>query len=184
VIAFNVPITIDPENETHRNEILESNHIEADAVALIRWVKPAQRRTPEQKSAHLFISFTDAKAANRTIAEGLSVCNKKVRVEKVKKEPIRCLKCQEWNHQTYECTAPSDKCGNCTEGHRTDQCPQPDKTHCTSSNTSDHASWNRCCPVYDRRAKDCDARNLENLLQLDLELPTVGDERRKQASST
>ena len=165
VIAFNVPITIDPKNETHRNEILESNHIEADAVAVIRWVKPTRRRTPEQKSTHLFISFTNAKAANRIIADGLNVCNRKARTEKVKKEPIRCLKCQEWNHQTYECTAPSDKCGNCAEDHRTDQCPHPHATRCVSCKSTDHASWNRRCPIYCKKIEECDARNPENLLQ-------------------
>jgi len=35
VIVFNVPLTIYSENETHHNEILDSNHIEAEEVAMI-----------------------------------------------------------------------------------------------------------------------------------------------------
>jgi hypothetical protein len=165
IIAFNAPLTIDLENEAHRKEILEANHIEPDTLAAIRWVKPAQRRTPEQKSAHLFASFTDAKAANRIIASGLTICNKKVRTEKVKREPIRCLKCQGWNHHAYECIATTDRCGSCAEEHRTDQCPYPQKTRCISCESDDHTSWNRRCPTYLRKVGECDSRNPENLLQ-------------------
>jgi hypothetical protein len=165
IIAFNAPLTIDPENEAHRMEILEANHIEPDTFAKIRWVKPTARRTPEQKSAHLFVSFTDAKSANRIIADGLIICNKKIRTEKVKKEPIRCLKCQGWNHHTYECTVSADRCGNCAEDHRTDQCKQPLHTHCVSCDSDSHASWNRRCPTYIKKVGECDLRNPENLLQ-------------------
>lgn len=165
VIAFNAPLSIDLENDTHRKEILEANHLEAGAVAAIRWVKPAARRIPEQKSAHLFISFTDATSANRAITDGLMICNRKIRTEKVKKEPTRCLKCQGWNHQAYECVEPVDRCGNCADDHRTDQCLHPHWTRCVSCNADDHASWNRRCPSYLRKVSDCDSRNPENLLQ-------------------
>jgi hypothetical protein len=165
VIAFNAPLTIDLENETHRKEILDANHFEAETVNMIRWVKPASRRTTEQKSAHLFISFTDATSANRAISNGLTICNKKIRTEKVKKEPTRCLKCQGWNHQAYECVELHDRCGNCAEDHRTDQCPHPHRTRCVSCDSDDHASWNRRCPTYLRKVSDCDSRNPENLLQ-------------------
>ena len=110
IIAFNVPLTIDPENEAHRKEICDANHLEKEAIASICWVKPVAQRSPEQKSAHLFISFTDPFSANRALANGFNICNKKIRMEKVKKEPTRCLKCQGWNHHTYKCISQVDRC--------------------------------------------------------------------------
>jgi len=115
VIAFNVPLTINPENKAHRKEICEANHLETELISSIRWVKSIARRSHEQKSAHLFISFTDPFSANRALSSGLSICNKKIQVEKVKKEPTRCLKCQGWNHHAYECISTVDKCSNCVE---------------------------------------------------------------------
>ena len=164
IIAFNVPLTIDPENGSHRKEICDANHLEEEAIGSIRWVKPVARRTPEQKSAHLFISFTDPSSANRALSNGISICNKKIRTEKVKKEPTRCLKCQGWNHFAYECDSLSDKCSNCAGNHRTSQCPDPCRQRCVSCSTDDHASWSRICPVYLRKVTDCNSRNPENLL--------------------
>ena len=164
IIAFNVPLTIDPDNESHRKEICDANHLEEEAISLIRWVKPVARRTPEQKSAHLFISFTDPSHANRALSNGISICNKKIQTEKVKKEPTRCLKCQGWNHFAYECNSLSDKCGNCALNHRTSQCPAPHHHRCVSCNTDDHASWSRRCPVYLKKVSDSNSRNPENLL--------------------
>jgi len=165
VIAFNVPLTINPENKAHRKEICKANHLETESISSIRWVKPVARISHEQKSAHLFISFTDPFSANRALSSGLSICNKKIQAEKVKKEPTRCLKCQGWNHYAYECISTVDKCSNCVENHRTSQCPDPSRQYCVSCNASDHSSWSRSCPTYMRKVSDCDSRNPENLLQ-------------------
>jgi hypothetical protein len=165
VIAFNIPLTFDPEKQEHLAEFYEANHLDSETIATTRWVKPIARRIPEQKSAHLSISFTDASAANRAIADGISICNKRVRVEKVKKEPTRCLKCQGWNHHAYECISRDDKCGNCAENHRTSQCPHPRRTRCISCNVDDHASWSRKCPTYLKKVDNCNLRNPENSLQ-------------------
>ena len=164
IIAFNVPLTVNPDDESHCKEIQEANHLEKGAITTIRWVKPIARRSPEQKSAHLFISFTDPSSANRALSDGLNICNKKIRTEKVRKEPTRCLKCQGWNHHAYECTSPVDKCSNCAEDHRTIQCPDPRRQRCVSCRTDDHASWSRACPTYSRKVAECNARNPENLL--------------------
>jgi len=102
-IEFNVALTIDPDNQKHREEICEANHLNEDTIVAMRWVKPIQRRAPSQKTAHLILSLTDIKAANRAIANGLTICNRRTRVEKIKKEPTRCLKCHGWNHYANEC---------------------------------------------------------------------------------
>jgi hypothetical protein len=154
VIAFNAPLTVDPDNKAHIKEICEANHLDSEAIAAIRWVKPIARRNPEQKSAHLFVLFTDPSSANRIIADGLTICNKKIRTEKVKKELTCCLKCQGWNHHAYECIAVNDICGNCAETHWTSKCPHPHQWHCASCKTDDHASWSRNCYVYLKKVSD------------------------------
>ncbi len=58
-----------------------------------------------------------------------------------------------------ECTAALDTCGNCTERHRTSQCPDH-----TNKGVPDHASWSRECPTFLRKIAECNKRNPENSL--------------------
>lgn len=163
-LVFNVPLTFDLENAGHRDELCEANNMGAEACVAARWIKPITRRNHEQKTAHLILSFTDPSLANRAIARGLLICNRRLRVEKVKREPTRCLKCQGWFHHAFECMSASDKCGNCTEEHRTSQCPHPQKLACVSCDSAGHPSWSRNCPVFLRKVSECDVRNPENTL--------------------
>ena len=50
--------------------------------------------TPTQRTAHLLLAFNNVEAANRAITNGLIICNRKCHVERAKREPIQCLKCQ------------------------------------------------------------------------------------------
>jgi len=170
IIAYNVPLNIDPDNQRHREEICEVNHLEENAIVAMRWAKPIQRRTPGQKTAHLILSVVDANVANRTIANGLTICSRRIHVDKIKKEPTRCLKCQGWNHFANECKSETDKCGNCTEEHRTSNCPHPHRRACVSCKTDGHGSWSRQCPVFLKKVEECNRRNPENALQF---IPTT-----------
>ena len=165
LIAFNVPIGISPENQSHRQEICEANNLDPDIITTIKWVKPIQRRTKTQRTAHLFLTFNNADAANRAITYGLYICNRRCHAERVKREPTRCLKCQGWNHFAKECTEENDKCGNCTKNHRTSDCPAPLTRSCISCKTDDHASWSRDCPTFIKKLNDFNDRNPENTLQ-------------------
>jgi len=131
----------------------------------MRWIKPVQRRAPGQKTAHLILSLTDVTTANRAIANGLLICNRRTRIEKIKKEPTRCLKCHGWNHYANKCVSLTDVCGNCAERHRTSQCTQPQLTCCVSCDMDSHASWSRECPTFLRKVDECNHRNPENALQ-------------------
>ena len=92
LIAFNVPLVLNPEDLKHRQEICEANNVDHDIISAARWAKPINRRSPEQRTAHLILMYTNADAANRAITNGLYICNRCCYVEKVKKEPTRCLK--------------------------------------------------------------------------------------------
>ena len=165
LIAFNVPLALAPEDKSHQQEICEANSLDPDAIIAMKWVKAVHRRAQDQRTAHLYVTFKDADAANRAITNGIYICNRRCQVEKVKREPTRCLKCQGWNHFAKDCTEEKDKCGNCTENHRTNECPSPQMRRCVSCKTDDHASWSRDCPTFIKKLSDFNDRNPENALQ-------------------
>lgn len=136
-----------------------------DTITAMKWAKPVHRRSPEQRTAHLILTFTSADAANRAITNGLHICNRRCYVERVKREPTRCLKCQGWNHFAKECQEENNKCGNCTKNHRTNDCPTPQERCCVSCKSDDHASWSRECPTFIKKLNDLNDRNPENALQ-------------------
>jgi hypothetical protein len=166
VLAFNVPLAMDPDDAAHREEINEVNDLEECAVMATRWAKPINRRSIQQRSAHLILSFASPEAANHAISNGIIICHKKCHVERLKKEPIRCLKCQGWNHMARDCTETKDRCSNCAGEHNTAICHQPRTKRCVSCNSNDHASWDRECPTFRRKVSEFNERNPENSLPL------------------
>jgi hypothetical protein len=165
LIAFNVPLGLAPEDKKHLQEVCEANSLDPDILLAMKWVKAVHRRTQNQRTAHLFLTFISADAANRAITNGIYICNRRCHVERVKREPTRCLKCQGWNHFAKDCLEENDKCGNCTENHRTNECPSPETRRCVSCKTEDHASWSRECPTFAKKLSEFNERNPENALQ-------------------
>lgn len=165
LIAFNVPLGISPDDQNHRTEVCEANNLDKDTITAMKWIKPVHRRSPTQRTAHLILTFNSADAANRAITNGLYICNRRCHVERVKREPTRCLKCQGWNHFAKECLEEDDTCGNCTKKHRTNDCPTPAIRRCVSCKTDDHASWSRECPTFTKKMNELNDRNPENTLQ-------------------
>ena len=114
VFAYNVSTSIDPDNGEHLKEISEANDIQDGGLVAMRWVKPLNRRDrADQRTAHLILSFSNVDDANRAIVTGLNICHRRIRMSKPKKEPVRCMKCHNWNHVAWECTAQNDTCGTC-----------------------------------------------------------------------
>ena len=134
-------------------------------ITMMKWVKPIQRRTQEQRTAQLIITVNNADAANRAITNGIHICNKQCQVEWVKREPTRCLKCHGWNHFAKDCIEEQDKCGNCTKNHRTSECLSPQIRNCVSCKVDDHASWSRDCPTFIKKLTEFNVRNPKNTLQ-------------------
>lgn len=165
VIAYYVPLSLDPSSEKDRKEIEETNGIPTGVLTKIRWIKPPMRRRPDQRLAHVIITFSDADTANRAIVNGLSICHKRVSVAKCRKEPVRCLKCQGWDHIAAECvvTKEVNVCGTCgARDHWTSKCNQQGVTFCTSCKTDDHTSWDRGCPTFLRKVDELNARDPAN----------------------
>jgi hypothetical protein len=164
IIAFNVPTDINLEDASHRQEINEVNDLESPTITSMKWAKAIARRSANQRTAHLLLTINDANAANRAIANGLTICNKRCRVERTKREPSRCLKCQGWNHFAKDCIEEKSSCANCAGPHRTDSCLSGER-RCASCKTDDHASWSRTCPTFLRKCDEFNSRNPENSLQ-------------------
>ena len=59
IIAFNVPLTLDPVDARHCSEICEVNGWANTTLHEMRWAKPANRRSSNQRSAHIILSITD-----------------------------------------------------------------------------------------------------------------------------
>ena len=164
VLALNVPLILDPDNDDHRLEICEKNNIDQTIITSAKWAKAINKRSPTQRTAHLLLAFNNADAANRAITSGLYICNRRCHVEKARREPTRCLKCQGWNHLARECLEEHDKCGNCGENHRANEC-QTETRYCVSCRSNDHASWSRTCPVFLKKTDEFNTRNPDNSLQ-------------------
>ena len=154
---------MDPDNLQHLLKICETNNIDIDPIKIssVKWAKAIANHNSNQRSAHLYITFTNAEVANRAITDGLYICHKKCQVEKSKHEPTRCLKCQGWNHLAKDCIEPYDTCGNCTGQHRTNQCSSQAK-NCISCKTNDHPSWSWQCLTFVKKAHKLNSRSLDN----------------------
>ncbi|KAF8219202.1 hypothetical protein L208DRAFT_1553984, partial [Tricholoma matsutake] len=111
----------------------------------------------------MIITFMDPDSTNKAILCGLVICNKKVSVTKCKRELIRCLKCQGYNHVAHECIISRDICARCRENHRTSDCSAVTLL-CTPCRKHGHASNDCMCPTFLRKCNEHDERNLENLL--------------------
>ena len=164
IISFNVPLNINPENPVHREEINQANQLDENTVSAARWAKPTTRRVPNQQMAHLILSFYNPEAANRAISNGLQICNKNCHAARLKKEPLRCMKCQGWNHMAKQCEYTIDKCSSCGKDHKSEKCSHTRSKWCVSCKSNDHASWSRECLVFLRKMDELNTRHLENLM--------------------
>ncbi|PPQ84271.1 hypothetical protein CVT25_013228 [Psilocybe cyanescens] len=164
LIAKFVPLSAEPEDPNFIEEVEESNRMEAGVITSMRWAKAIERRKEHQKWAHIILTTDNVNEANRMIALGIYIANKKVTVEKCKIDPIRCLKCQGYNHYAKDCSASSDTCGQCGEkGHRTKECTSQ-KKYCVSCASEEHTSYDRLCPIFQKKASDKNLTTPENTL--------------------
>lgn len=128
-LAQFVPITFEPENPLDIGRISENSDISHDAIKFAKWLKPIERRSPEQRTAHLMVHFTTATAANKAILKGMVIESKHVQLRKPQQDPRRCLKCHSFDgHYAKDCRELKDTCGTCGGQHRTQGCNTKDMT--------------------------------------------------------
>jgi len=163
LIVLRIPVTFEPSKDKHLHEI-EANSLNISAISKARWIKPMERRRPDQTHAYAIITLTSTDNANILIRDGLVICGTKVRPTKQKHKPMQCMKCRRWGHLVAECPSEKDTCGNCREEHHTSTCKNRNKTFCVACMEDTHASWSRSCPEFLRRCSIYDERNLENAM--------------------
>jgi len=151
IIVPRVPITFEPSDEKHLQEIEEINNLDKCAIARAKWIKPIKRRRADQTHAYTILSLASADCTNILIRDGLLICGTKSRPYKQKQEPVQCMKCRGWGHFATNCPASEDTCSTCGGTHRTNNCDSRNKLHCVSCKSDMHASWDRNCPEFIRR---------------------------------
>jgi len=172
LIVLRIPVTFEPSEDKHLCEIEEANSLNISTISKARWIKPMERRRPNQTHAYAIITLTSADNANILIRDGLVICSMKVRPTKQKHKPMQYMKCRRWGHLVAECPSEKDTCSNCREEHCTSTCKNRNKTFCVACMEDMHASWSRSCPEFLRRCLIYDERNPENMM---LYYPTMHD---------
>ena len=74
------------------------------------------------------------------------------------------MKCHKWGHFASECHASADTCRTCGENHTTRDCNDIDKRFCVACKVTDHASWDRACPEFQRKSMQFNKMHPENAL--------------------
>ncbi|KAG2739061.1 hypothetical protein P692DRAFT_201680119, partial [Suillus brevipes Sb2] len=115
-----------------------------------------------QTKAFALVHVSDIHVANDILRDGLCVANERISVRKDKKEPMRCAKCQKYNHIAKNCSSEVDICGTCGDNHRTSSCISYRTTKCINCRSQQHTSWSRSCPEFNRRCQEIDEKYPEN----------------------
>ncbi|KAF5381383.1 hypothetical protein D9615_008435 [Tricholomella constricta] len=165
MIAKFVSVEFDPSLADHRDSVLENNRIPPGAIASLKWIKPKERRSPGQQSAHLAIRLYDQTVANELAVRGLFILGERISVEKDHKEPLRCYKCQDWDHLANACHRSVTYCGRCgDDGHSARDC-NSEQIYCIPCGRRGHISGDRRhCPIYKKKRDELNARMPENAM--------------------
>ena len=163
-MVLRVPISFELDNQEHLQEIETVNNLEPDTISKARWIKPMYRRHPKQHVAYTTISLSSASKANRLIRDGMNICSARTYPIRLKYKPKQCMKCCKWGYFASECHANADTCGTCGENHTTRDCKDSGKRFCVACKVTDHASWDRACPEFQRKSTQFDKMHPENML--------------------
>jgi hypothetical protein len=124
ILIENVPMMFLPSNMAEIADIEKKAGLTPHTISKARYIKPAARRAPGQRTAHTIFTFNSKEGANQAIKFRLVVAGKKVYRRKLIPEPSRCLKCHVFDgaHIAAECPQENETCGTCGEQHRTSEC--------------------------------------------------------------
>ena len=164
LVVPRVPISFDPQNQEHLREVETINNLAPNSVSKARWIKPMYRRHAKQTVAYATLSLNSANEANRLIRDGMYICSNRTYPKRLKYEPKQCMKCRKWGHFASDCQAKSDICGTCGENHFTKDCVDKVTRFCVACKATDHASWDRSCPEFQRKIAQFDKIHPENAL--------------------
>ncbi|KAF8592205.1 hypothetical protein K439DRAFT_1643810 [Ramaria rubella] len=147
-----VPISHSPEALGEMQRIKGYSGPTEGTLLETKWIKPVERHSEGQKSAHLIAKLSSIRAANTAIRDGLVIAGRKCNAQHMKWEPHHCLKCQELNpqHLAASCTG-NKRCGS-----------YMGKLFCVNCTSNNHTSWSRLCPKFIEQCRQMEANDPEN----------------------
>lgn len=164
VIVQFIPIEFNPDNDESLRQYEVANGLEKGSVLKAEWIKPARDRKPMQKVATARFYHRNANSANHILSKGAYILNKKTIPKKPRKEPIRCLKCQQFGHERRHCTAATARCAKCACAHETEECTAPRRGwECVNCGCR-HPSFDRFCQSFLDKCAHLNTRCPENSL--------------------
>lgn len=140
------------------------NNLAPKTICKARWIKPLYRWHAKQCVAHTTISLTSASEANRLIRDRMYICSTRTYPKRLKYKPKQCMKCRRWGHFASERHAKADTCGTCGKNHATKDCVNNGNRYCMACKATDHTSWDRICPEFQRKSAQFDDLHPENVL--------------------
>ena len=164
VIVQFIPIAFNPDDNASIRQYEETNGLEKGSVLKVEWIKPVEDRKQMQRVAMARFYHRDAKSANHILSKGAYILNKKTIPKKPRKEPIRCLKCQQFGHERRHCTAATARCAKCACAHETEECTAPRRGwECVNCGCR-HPSYDRYCQSFLDKCAQLNTRCPENSL--------------------
>ena len=152
VLIEYIPIALEVENPNAHRDIERRNNLPAGSIRSAHWIKPIERRSPNQRCAHAILDFFRPSRANHIIQNRPIILGKRCPTRKLLPEPTRCMKCQSFtgSHFTKECKSDHDTCGTCAGEHQTKDCMAslPEGLRCANCKEAGHAAWDRDCPIF------------------------------------
>lgn len=164
VMVPDAPLSLELDEES-LNDIESVNRMNSGDIINAKWMKHPRRSDPDQTTSHLIMTFRSANTANAIIQNGIRLRHQKIRARRLKREPTRCYKCQEYGHHAASCLS-EERCGTCGRSeHQTTDCTYIDpsfRQFCTPCGDMGHASWSKDCPEFIRRSQEIRIRDPEN----------------------
>ncbi|KAF8875636.1 hypothetical protein BD779DRAFT_1425881, partial [Infundibulicybe gibba] len=163
VIVHYAPTTFDPNYPDNIKTIEQRNNLRDGTISEARYIKPADKRSDKQTTAHLIIGFRSQYDANQMIRRKIFIDGKRCLARKLLQEPKRCLKCQKigTNHMAAECKSTKDICARCGKEHKTGDCTAGTNLHCANCGKDGHGTADRQCPYFIQRLKSFQNRDPE-----------------------
>ncbi|KXN81038.1 hypothetical protein AN958_06284, partial [Leucoagaricus sp. SymC.cos] len=159
VVKF-VSCHLNLEEKTQVEEIMNDNCWDDKTFIKARWAKAVHKRREGQREAHLIVTLADdGEIGERILEKGyVTIQGRRHQIERDRKIPVRCAKCQEYGHYFSDCKSTTDTCGKCAgNGHHTDACPS-DNTRCANCKEDGHGATSSDCPTFQRKLKALNER--------------------------
>ena len=115
IIVEFVPTAFNPTSQDNITEIEVANSLQPGAITTARWIKPPEKCTKNQATAHLVLHIKTRLAINSLIRLGILIASTWEMACKSLQEAKQCLKCQKLgtSHMAVQCNQIYDTWGTC-----------------------------------------------------------------------